>query len=404
MNDDNFNRLASLENKKSDLSVIATYQFTLDGNGNRTQGVQNEPLAPTIPVGSTAYTYNTQKNRLLTAGAVSFSYDNEGQLSSGYGSSYTFDYEHRLIGIGSSYQFLYDGNGNRLQAVRSGVVTRYIYNAGGNLLAEADSLNNITRYYIYGLGLLAIVTPSDQVYCYHFNAIGSTIAMTDQTQAMVNKYAYDPFGNIVNQVEAVSQPFRFVGQFGVMTEPNGFYYMRARYYDPDVGRFISEDPAGFEGGDVNLITYVQNNPVNLVDPLGLDWAYFQASGQLWYVNKLLGISLQAGTGYSGRGQGQGLNNPDMQHVRDVGPIPRGIYTIGPQQTNTVRAGTPSEAQLSDSMRLTPSPLNLMWTRDGFLLHQGDFTTMGSSTGCIVLPLPILNLIGHSGDTTLRVKP
>jgi RHS repeat-associated protein len=59
-----------------------------------------------------------------------------------------------------------------------------------------------------------------------------------------------------------------------MTEPNGFYYMRARYYDTEVGRFISEDPVGFDGGDVNLYAYVGNNPVLLIDPLGLavgDW-------------------------------------------------------------------------------------------------------------------------------------
>jgi RHS repeat-associated protein len=115
-----------------------------------------------------------------------------------------------------------------------------------------------------------MVTPSDQVYCYDFNAIGSTIAMTDSSQNMVNKYAYDPFGNVANQVEAVTQPFKFVGQFGVITEPNGFYYMRARYYDPSVGRFISEDPIGFGGGDVNLTAYVGNNPVLLVDPDG-EW-------------------------------------------------------------------------------------------------------------------------------------
>jgi RHS repeat-associated protein len=55
-----------------------------------------------------------------------------------------------------------------------------------------------------------------------------------------------------------------------MTEPNGFYYMRARYYDPEVGRFISEDPIGFEGGDVNLCAYVKNNPILLIDPEGLE--------------------------------------------------------------------------------------------------------------------------------------
>jgi RHS repeat-associated protein len=108
-----------------------------------------------------------------------------------------------------------------------------------------------------------------KVYCYHYNAVGSTIALTDQSQTMVNKYAYDPFGNVGNQVESVPQPFKFVGQYGVMTGPNGFYYMKARYYDPQVGRFVSEDPTGFDGGDVNLSAYVANNPVNRIDPYGL---------------------------------------------------------------------------------------------------------------------------------------
>jgi RHS repeat-associated protein len=86
----------------------------------------------------------------------------------------------------------------------------------------------------------------------------------------MNKYAYTPFGTMSsNSVENIAQPFKYVGQFGVMSEPNGFYYMRARYYDANVGRFISEDPIGFDGGDVNLFAYVQNNPINKIDPLGL---------------------------------------------------------------------------------------------------------------------------------------
>lgn len=268
---DNANRLLTMTNQKGPISVISSYSFTLDSNGNRTNSVQNEPLMTALGVGattSTYYTYNNQKNRLLSAGENSFTYDNEGQLNTGYGSSYTFDYEHRVTGIGGD-QFQYDGSGNRLQAVRSGVTTRYIYGAGGNLLAETDGSNTITKYYIHGLGLLAMVTPSNQTYCYHFNAIGSTIAMTDQYTILVNKYAYDPFGKITNQVETIPQPFKFVGQHGVMTEPNGFYYMRARYYDPGVGRFISEDPIGFGGSDVNLSTYVGNNPIKLIDPKGL---------------------------------------------------------------------------------------------------------------------------------------
>jgi len=92
--------------------------------------------------------------------------------------------------------------------------------------------------------------------------------MTDNAQTMVNKYAYTPYGQIVNQQETINQPFKFVGQYGVMTEPNGFYYMRARYYDPSVGRFISEDPIGLEGG-INLYAYVNGNPILGIDPTGL---------------------------------------------------------------------------------------------------------------------------------------
>jgi RHS repeat-associated protein len=281
---DDADGLISLENKRPDSSIIATYQFILDGNGNRTETIQNEPLAPILNTDTVSYTYNDRKNRLQTAGMTGFGYDDEGQLSSGYGNSFSFDNEHRLVSIGSSSQFLYDGIGNRLKAIRNGVETRYIYDAGGNLLAEADGSNNITKYYIHGLGLMAVVTPTDQVYCYHFNAVGSTIALTDQSQTMVNKHAYDSFGNVVNQEETVPQPFKFVGQHGVMTEPNGFYYMMARYYDPNVGRFISEDPIGFDGGDVNLYGYVGNNPVNLIDSSGLTWLVFEKDSNILYVH------------------------------------------------------------------------------------------------------------------------
>jgi len=91
--------------------------------------------------------------------------------------------------------------------------------------------------------------------------------MTDGSQSVVNRYAYTPYGRIVGEQESVSQPFKYVGQYGVMAETNGFCYMRARYYDPSVGRFISEDPLGFVGG-TNLSAYATGNPITLVDPSG----------------------------------------------------------------------------------------------------------------------------------------
>ena len=231
------------------------------------------------------HTHNTPKNRLLSAGSENFTYDNEGQLATGYGVGYAFDYEHRLVGIGSAVQYQYDGIGNRLEAMRDGVTTRSIYDLNGNLIAEADGSNTITRYYIHGIGLMAMVTPANTTFCYHFNQIGSTVALTDMNKAMVNQYAYTPFGTIANQIETISQPFTFVGQMGVMAEPNGFSYMRARYYDPAVRRFISEDPIGFDGGDLNLYAYVGNNPIIFTDPSGLCgqslWNYVDNAASAW---------------------------------------------------------------------------------------------------------------------------
>nr|WP_320194132.1 RHS repeat-associated core domain-containing protein [uncultured Desulfobacter sp.] len=269
---DNADRLTGLDNlTASGGDAIATYQFTLDGNGNRTQVTREVPLEPDLTATTRTFTISTTGNQIESDGTNTFTYDDEGQLIAAYGNTLTFDPEHRLTSIAgnTTHQFRYDGAGNRLEADRDGVVTRYIYDASGNLLAEADASNQIQRYYIYGAGLLAMVEPAGTLYCYHFDATGHTVALTDNTKTIVNAYAYTPFGTIANQQENVVQPFKFVGQYGVMAEDNGWYYMRARYYDPAMGRFISEDPLGFDGGDVNLYAYVQNNPVMSVDPLGL---------------------------------------------------------------------------------------------------------------------------------------
>jgi RHS repeat-associated protein len=268
---DNANRLTDLVNKKADQTIISEYHFILDGNGNRKDVTQTEPLLPVINEETSNYTYNPEKNRLMTAGTSGFDYDDEGQLSTKNVHSFTFDYAHRLKTVSGSnnYQYSYDGSGKRLKAIRDSVETRYIYDAAGNLLAEANSSNVIMKYYIHGAGLMAMVTPSDDVFIYHYDAVGNTIAMTDETENIINSYAYTPFGILANENESVIQPFKFVGQHGVMTEPNGFYYMRARYYDTEVGRFISEDPIGFDGGNVNLYAYVGNNPMLLIDPWGM---------------------------------------------------------------------------------------------------------------------------------------
>jgi RHS repeat-associated protein len=173
----------------------------------------------------------------------------------------------------------------------SGTVTKFLVDPNGILpqvIAEMDASGNITSYYVYdGIGLVAKITASGNVYYYHYDGIGTTIAMTDSSGNIVNKYAYDEFGNLLNSVEAISNPFLYVGQYGVMDDDNGLLYMRARYYDPEVGRFISKDPIGYEGG-LNLYGYGSNNPENLVDPTGLSYIVFARTGRMGRISVFAG--------------------------------------------------------------------------------------------------------------------
>ncbi len=266
---DNANRLTGIAHTNGGTTIAAVQFPELDGNGNRKQEVRTEAQPPPAPVlESQSYTYNASKTRLQSAGADTFGYDNEGQTTTKGSTNFTWDYEHRLTSVnGTAAQYSYDGAGNRLKAVRGGVTTKYVYDQSGNLLAETNNAGAITRYYIHGLGMLAFVE-GNSLYVYHHDAVGNTMAVTDGAGVVKNAYAYTPYGRVTDKQEAIAQPFQFAGQFGVMTEENGLFYMRARYYDPKIGRFLSEDPIGFDGG-LNLYAYVGGNPISGVDPSGL---------------------------------------------------------------------------------------------------------------------------------------
>jgi RHS repeat-associated protein len=267
---DNADRLTSLSHTAGTPTptTLASYAYTLDANGNRTQAVVSEAKLPEQLINaSNSYTYNTQKNRLTNQNSTALTYDFEGQLKTQGTTNYAYDYAHRLISQGNQ-NYVYDGIGNRIKATRNGQVTKYIYDAAGNLLAEANNSNVITKYYIYGKGLSALVdNTTGQLYVYHFDGTGHTVALSNASQQTQNTYAYDPYGKLMAQQETIAQPFKYAGQVGIMAEGNNLYYMRARYYDANLGRFISEDPIGHIGG-INLYAYVGGNPVMLVDPSG----------------------------------------------------------------------------------------------------------------------------------------
>jgi len=122
--------------------------------------------------------------------------------------------------------------------------------------------------YTHGIGLVSRVNGNNSNY-YDADAIGSTVGLTATDGSYVNKYSYLPFGEDLTKVEAVANPFEYVGQWGVTDEGNGLDFMRARFYDNSLGRFTSVDPINLAGGDTNFYRYVGNSPASFVDPSGL---------------------------------------------------------------------------------------------------------------------------------------
>ena len=275
---DNAYRLTGFANRFASNSVINNYTLTLNAVNIPLQIEKNEPLAlPVPPASDTGYTYN-DANQIETAGSVSFTHDPLGNLSGANdGRSLTFDYVNRLIQAiigGDTRTYSYDGFGNRIARTVGSVQTRYLLDLNRSMsqvLAELDSNNGVKNYFIYGdVSLLSRITSAGTRFTYHCDHLGSTTAVTNDSGTVTEQYNYDEFGKVLAAGPAnVENPFRYVGQYGVMDEGNGILYMRARYYDAVTGRFLSRDPLGFGGGDLNLYAYVRANPILSMDPIGL---------------------------------------------------------------------------------------------------------------------------------------
>jgi RHS repeat-associated protein len=269
-------RLTEIANKKSNGGIINSYLYTLDNLGNHISVNKNEPIKAPIPFSEvTNYQYNAA-NRITNAGSKEYTYDYNGNLNiennSGVQANYSFNTANQLLGISGSKpaQYLYDGLGNRIQTIKNSVTRKYIHDMNSslnNLLMETDENGNVLNYYVYGIGLISRIKADGTTNYYHYDSRGSTVAMTNSNEEITHKYSYGSYGEILSKTEADNNPFRYVGTYGVIDDDNGLYYMRARYYDPSIGRFISEDPIW----NVNLYGYAGGNPVMGIDPKG-EWS------------------------------------------------------------------------------------------------------------------------------------
>jgi RHS repeat-associated protein len=206
------------------------------------------------------YDYDLEGRRTTTTptsgGASHFAWSTGGRLLSysGPGATGTVD---------ESYK--YDGDGLRQSKTSDGQRTHQAYDLSGSLpLMLVDG----PTAYVTGPGGLPIeqITSGGAVRSFHHDQLGSTTALTDATGTTVQSYTYDPYGQLTSGAPTIENPFRYAGQY--TDDETGLQYLRARYYDPQTGQFLSRDP--LESSTGQPYSYADDNPVNGTDPTGLN--------------------------------------------------------------------------------------------------------------------------------------
>jgi RHS repeat-associated protein len=181
-----------------------------------------------------------------------------------------WDAENRLQAVkqggNTLASFTYDGSGRRSTKTASGITTTFVYD-GVQFLEERPGVGGMNRY-VYGPGIDRALASSAAGVSSYFVAdhLGSVVRATDASGATTLTREYDPWGNPLQG--SATSGYSFTGR--EWDAQTGLYYYRARYYDPILGRFVAEDPAGLAGSDHgSLYAYASNAPVRLIDPAGL---------------------------------------------------------------------------------------------------------------------------------------
>jgi RHS repeat-associated protein len=250
-----------------------TVNYRYDDNYNR---LLAGPATESVNIADQLTSRNTP------AGGEFFAYDSGGKMTrrSGPGGASEYDYnwsdqitQVRPPGGGISVN-AFDGNGQRVQKREpDGRLRDYLW-SGDEIVKEYDESGTPQASYLLGLGREA--TRVDGAWHFYVtDAQGSTVFLVDAAGNVSASYDYDDWGNLTSSTGSVYNPFLYTGQ--QFDADTGLYYLRARFYAPDIGRFTSRDPIGYAGGS-NLYAYCGGNPVNFADPSGLERVYFGRHG------------------------------------------------------------------------------------------------------------------------------
>jgi RHS repeat-associated protein len=213
------------------------------------------------------------KNTVGGATVVGLGYDPQGNLANKNGQTYSFTYGNRLRAAPGKETYLYDGHGRRVES-RTTNYSVWQYSQSGQVMYSRDARNNRKTNYIYLGGSLVALREQPMsggttaaVKYQHTDALGTPVAVTDAAKAIVETFEYEPYGQLVNST--LKDGPGFTGH--VQDAATGLTYMQQRYYDPQVGLFLSVDPVTAYSnplGMFNRYWYANNNPYKFTDPDG----------------------------------------------------------------------------------------------------------------------------------------
>jgi RHS repeat-associated protein len=242
-----------------------TYGYDLAG---RRTAVGGSWARTGLPAATTAAATYDAANQLTSWNGVPVTYDANGNLTTDGTRTFTWDSQNRLTSISgpTPASFVYDGVGRRSQKTVGAQTTAFLYdgpNAVQELVGGTPSVNLLT-----GVGVDEVFARRDgggNTHTLLADALGSTVRLEDPGGTLPTEYSYAPFGGTTASGASSTNDAQFAGRDNDST---GLYYYRARYYNSTLQRFVSEDPIGFAGGDVNLHAYTFNSPTNFTDPSG----------------------------------------------------------------------------------------------------------------------------------------
>lgn len=247
-------------------SLGLSYSYNQD-HQRKAMGATDASFLRTTAVASQAYSSNVL-NQYLTAGGQTLRYDTRGNLIGDGTWTYGYDVENHLVAAsktGTTASYKYDPLGRRASKTVNGITTYYL-SLGDQEVAEYNGSKQVQVRYVYGAGLdepVAMVLASGVRYYHLADALGSTIALVSDSGGLTEKYAYSAYGM---SPTSSTTPYLYAGRR--LDSETGLYHNRARAYSPMLGRFLQADPIGTKGG-VNLYAYVQNDPLNKTDAMGL---------------------------------------------------------------------------------------------------------------------------------------